>query len=112
MNTTTCKDIFPLFKNNQVHYGQSLRSGNCKFFVPNDYPLSASQCGIDEQDRKFIYVKRIRWFTNLNQNNNDYLDLTNHYSPEKYPSYENYNAIEVSKLKIFLKIIMDLWACQ
>lgn len=31
MNTTTCKDIFPLFKNNQVHYGQSLRSGNCKF---------------------------------------------------------------------------------
>ena len=31
MNTTTCKDIFPLFKNNQVHYRQSLRSGNCKF---------------------------------------------------------------------------------
>jgi len=31
INATTCKDIFPLFKNKQVHYGQSLRSGNCKF---------------------------------------------------------------------------------
>lgn len=72
---------------------------NSNFVVPNDYPLSASQCGIDEDGRKFIYVKGIRWFTNLNQNNNDYLDLTNTYSPEKYPSYENYNAIEVSKVK-------------
>lgn len=42
---------------------------NSNFVVPNDYPLSASQCGIDEDGRKFIYVKGIRWFTNLNQNN-------------------------------------------
>ena len=99
INATTCKDIFPLFRDNKVSYGKTLQTGNCKFFVPNDYPLSASQCGIDEHGRKFIYVKGIRWFTNLNQNNNDYLDLNCHYSPEKYPSYENYNAIEVSKVK-------------
>lgn len=99
MNATTCKDIFPLFCNNKVNYGYTLRSGNCKFFVPDDYPLNATQCGVDEYGRKFIYVKGIRWFTNLNLNNNDYLDLNSCYSHEKYPGYENYNAIEVSKVK-------------
>lgn len=54
---------------------------------------------MDEYGRKFIYVKGIRWFTNLNLNNNDYLDLNSCYSHEKYPGYENYNAIEVSKVK-------------
>ena len=31
MNATTCKDIFPLFRDNKVHYGKNLRAGNCKF---------------------------------------------------------------------------------
>ena len=99
INATTCKDIFPLFRDNKVSYGKTLHTGNCKFVVPDDYTLNASQCGVDEGSKKIIYMKGIRWFTNLNKNNNHYLDLTNHYSPEKYPSYENYNAIEVSKVK-------------
>ena len=38
------------------------------FVVPDDYSLNATQCGVDENGKNFIYVKGIRWFTNLNLN--------------------------------------------
>lgn len=45
--------------------GASIHSGDRKFYVPDDYPLKASGCGEDENGRKFIRVKGVRWFTNL-----------------------------------------------
>lgn len=41
------------------------------------------------------------WFTNLEiEKRNDKLDLRgNYYDPEKYPEYDNYDAIDVSKVK-------------
>lgn len=100
MNAATCKEIFPLFRDNKVWYGNSIRSGDRKFFVPNDYPLNASGCGIDENGRRFIRVKGVRWLTNLNDNNKrGLLNLTSCYSPKEYPTYENYNAIEVGQTK-------------
>ena len=64
----------------------------------DDYSLNAAGCGIDENGRKFIRVKGVRWFTNLDhQKRHEELDLVCHYSPEEYPKYDNYDAIEVSK---------------
>ena len=38
------------------------------------------------------------WFTNLEiPKRNEFLDLVCRYSPEEYPKYENYDAIEVSR---------------
>ena len=45
-----------------------------------------------------IRVSGITWFTNLEHNKrHELLDLVCRYSPEKYPHYDNYDAIEVNK---------------
>ncbi len=98
MNATTTKEIFPLFRNNKVWYGESIRSGDRKFFVPDSYPLNASGCGIDDNGRRFIRVKGVRWFTNLKTTRSHTpLELTHHYNKDEYPLYENYDAIEVGR---------------
>jgi addiction module RelB/DinJ family antitoxin len=98
MNAVTCKEIFPLFRDNKVWYGESISSGDRKFYVPNDYPLNASGCGIDENGRRFIRVKGVRWFTNLDTpRRHKALPLTHSYNPCEYPHYENYDAIEISR---------------
>lgn len=100
MNAATCKEIFPLFRDNKIWYGHSIRSGDRKFYVPIDYPLNASGCGIDEDGRRFIRVKGVRWLTNLSSHiQRDFIKLTKYYTPDDYPSYENYNAIEVGQTK-------------
>ena len=46
-----------------------------------------------------IRVSGVNWFTNLEiPKRHEDLDLVCRYSPEEYPTYENYDAIEVSKV--------------
>lgn len=98
MNALTYKEIFPLIRDNQLWYGASIHSGDRKFYVPDDYPLKASGCGIDENGRRFIRVKGIRWYTNLDYKaRHEKLVLWKNYTPEEYPKYDNYDAINVNK---------------
>lgn len=98
MNATTTKEIFPLFQDNKVWYGETIRSGDRKFHVPDNYPLNAANCGVDEGGRRFIRVKGVRWFTNLETNSRHKpIELTRKYTPEEYPHYENYDAINVGR---------------
>ena len=100
MNALTCKNIFPLFRDNKLWYGASIHSGDRKFVVPDDYPLTSSSCGIDENGQRYIRVKGVRWFTNLDYSAR-YVDLplTKKYSPDEYPKYENCDAINVNKYR-------------
>lgn len=65
VNAITYKEIFPLIKDNKLWLGASIHSGDRKFYVPDDYPLRAAGCGVDKDGRKYIRVKGVRWFTNL-----------------------------------------------
>ena len=98
MNAVTYREVFPLFRDDKVWFGQSIRSGDRKFHVPDSYPLNAAGCGIDERGRRFIRVKGVRWLTNLDTGKrHEVIELTRSYSPDDYPCYENYNAIDVSR---------------
>ena len=98
MNAVTYKEVFPLFRDNKVWYGESIRSGDRKFYVPDGYPLNAASCGIDDKGRRFIRVKGVRWFTNLETSKRHKPIVLNcSYSPDEYPQYENYNAINVGR---------------
>ena len=98
VNAITYKEIFPLIMNNQIWLGASIHSGDRKFWVPNDYELNAAGCGIDETGRKFIRVKGVRWFTNLDyKERHEDIILYKHYIPEEYPQYDNYDAIHIDK---------------
>ena len=46
VNAITYKEFFPLLKENKVWIGASIHSGDRAFYVPDDYPLDASGCGI------------------------------------------------------------------
>mgnify|MGYP000361114420 FL=1 len=99
MNAITYKEIFPLIKENKLWLGASIHSGDRKFYVPDDYPLNASGCGIDEDGRRYIRVKGVRWYTNLDlKQRHEETILVKRYSSELYPTYDNYEAIDVSKV--------------
>lgn len=98
VNAITYKDVFKLIKENKIWLGQSIHSGDREFRVPDHYPLEAAGFRVDEKGVKFIRVKGIRWFTNLDfEERHENLELYKRYTPEDYPCYDNYDAIEVSK---------------
>lgn len=98
-NAISYEETFSLMKNNKMWIGASIHSGDRAFFVPDDYPLDAAGCGIDEETgRKYIRVKGVRWFTNLDiKQRHEEMILVRRYIPDEYPKYVNYNAIEVAK---------------
>ena len=100
VNSIICKELVPLIVENKMWLGASIHSGDRKFNVPDYYPLEAAGCGIDSDGRKFIRVKGVRWFTNLDYlARHEELVLSKMYSPEEYPTYDGYNAINVNKTK-------------
>lgn len=98
VNTIVTKDTFPLVRDNIIWMGASIHSGDREFRVPDSYPLNAAGYRVDENGIKYIRVKGVRWFTNLDypQRHED-LVLYKHYTPEEYPKYDNYEAINVDK---------------
>lgn len=98
VNAVSYKETFQLIKTNKLWLGASIHSGDREFGVPKDYPLNASGCREDEKGNKFIRVKGVRWFTNLDyKERHEDLILYKSYSPDEYPMYDNYNAINVDK---------------
>lgn len=100
INAATYKEVFPLIKSNQVWFGASIHSGDRKFYVPDSYPLKAAGCGVDASGKRFIRVKGVRWFTNLDMEQRHVgINLIQKYDAERYPKFDNYNAINVSRTK-------------
>lgn len=109
MNAITYKETFPLIMNNTMWLGSTIHSGDREFEVPQDYPINAAGWRIDEvSGRKFIRVKGVRWFTNIDHGRrHEPLPLMTmadnlRYSRHKeikgmtdYNHYDNYDAIDV-----------------
>ena len=108
MNAVTCKEVFPLIKENKMWYGCSISSGDREFGVPDEYPLTAAGWRIDDQGKKYIRVKGVRWFTNLDHGRRhqflplmtmaDNLKFSRHKEirgKDSYDHYDNFDAIEV-----------------
>ena len=100
VNAITYKEIWPLIQSEQLWLGPSIHSGDRPFMVPDSYPLEGAGCWSDEAGQRWIRVKGVRWFTNLDHGaRHRPLALSRTYSPEDFPKYSNYDAIEVSKVK-------------
>ena len=66
--------------------------------MPDDYEVKGKGY-IDANGKKHGYVPSIAWFTNINiAKRHEDLDLNRRYDPADYPQYDNYDAIEVSKV--------------
>lgn len=100
LNAITYKEFFPLLKDNKVWMGASIHSGDREFRVPDHYPLKAAGFRVDENGNKFIRVKGVRWWTNLDYpQRHEELILYKTYNSEDYPKYDNYNAININVTK-------------
>lgn len=97
-NAITYKETFKLIKENRIWLGN--KSGDMAFKVPDYYEEKATRYWQDETGQKWRSLGNICWFTNLDHaKRHEELLLYKTYSPEEYPKYDNYEAIEVSKVK-------------
>lgn len=97
-NAIHYKEIFPLIMHNRVWLGYKL--GDMAFKVPDDYEARETRYWQDENGQKWRSLGNICWFTNLDHNKrHEELDLVCRYSPEEYPTYDNFDAIDVGKVQ-------------
>lgn len=98
VNAITYKECFKFIKDSKMWLGASIHSGDREFRVPDNYPLEAAGFRIDAAGNKYIRVKGVRWFTNLDyEERHEDLVLYKKYKPEEYSKYYNYDAINVNK---------------
>ena len=92
-NAITYKEIFPLFKENKIWLGFGFRR-NCAHFKSRYVDVAT-----DADHREgMIRVSGVMWYTNLDiTKRHELLPLYKRYTPEEFPRYDNYDAIEVSK---------------
>ncbi|MDA0782881.1 MAG: adenine-specific methyltransferase EcoRI family protein [Proteobacteria bacterium] len=95
-NAIKYKETFPLIRDNKMWLGFGFKGGAAHFINKHyqDYATAT--------DRKegMIRVSGVHWFTNLDINKrHEDLILYKKYTPEEYPKYENFDAINVDKTK-------------
>lgn len=107
MNAVTYKEVFPLIMQNRMWMGCTIHSGDREFGVPDNYPLMAAGWRIDEEGRKYIRVKGVRWFTNIEHGRRhkplqlmtmaDNVKYSKHKEVKDHPyqRFDNYDAINV-----------------
>ena len=108
MNAITYKEVFPKIKENKMWLGPTISSGDREFQVPDSYPLDAAGWRVDEEGRKFLRIKGVRWFTNLDHGRRhqplplmtmkENLKYSKHKEVKgkrKYDKYDNYDVIEI-----------------
>ena len=108
VNAISYKEVFPLIKGNKMWMGVSIHSGDREFGVPETYPLEAAGWRIDENGKRYIRVKGVRWFTNIDHGRRheplQLMTMAENFKHSKhkelrgrkdYIRYENYDAIEI-----------------
>jgi hypothetical protein len=98
MNALTYKEIFPLVKENKMWLG--IDNGGEKWFqVPPHYDIKTETRIKTENNIKYFSMGSIMWFANMDhKKRHENIILYKQYNPDEYPTYDNYDAIEVSRV--------------
>ncbi len=89
----TYRDLFPLIQENKVWLGYGFKGAAAHFFSPYEDIATAG-----DHRKGMVRVSGVTWFTNLEiQKRNEELDLVCRYTPDEYPKYDNYDAINVNR---------------
>ena len=101
-NAITYKEIFPLIKENKMWLGAGKGMGGkaIEFMVDkNVYDTTKGSVNRIENGICYVGVMMVTWFTNLDhKKRHEELLLYKKYNTDEYPKYDNYDAIEVSKV--------------
>lgn len=102
INAITYKEIFKLIKDSKAWMGVNMGRGISGFIVPNHYELYGTETSIDDAGNRIISPNNALWLTNLDHfYRHKSIPLTEYYygNEDKYPTYDNYDAINVNKTK-------------
>ncbi len=102
VNAITYKEIFKLIKDNRAWLGIKLGRGISGFIVPDHYDLYGTEARIDAHQNRIVSPNNCLWLTNLDHSQRHVdINLTNTYvgNEDQYPTYDNYDAINVNKTK-------------
>lgn len=89
----TYKEFFPLIQENKVWLGYGFKGAAAHFITPYEDIATAG-----DHRKGMVRVSGVTWFTNLEiPKRNEEIDLVCRYTPEEYPKYDNYNAIDVNR---------------
>src|SRR3990170_6559955 len=96
-NAVTYADVFAQIMANKLWFGYE--NGGTKWFqVPDDYDITTESRKKVVNGVKYFSMGRINWYTNLDTTKrHESMTLYKRYTPEEYPTYTNYPAIEVPK---------------
>lgn len=98
-NAITYKEIFPLIKYDKLWLG--VDNGGTKWFrVPDDYDhFTTESRKKTESGIKYLSMGSIVWFTNMDhKKRHEEIPLFRKYTQEEYTAYDNYEAIDVSRV--------------
>lgn len=98
INAIKYSEIFPLIQHNKLWPGYEFNK-TMEFIMPDEYKVEGKGY-VDADGKKHGFVPGIAWFTNLDiKKRHEEMILVKRYTPEEYPHFDNYNAIEVGKTK-------------
>ncbi|MCF2502577.1 adenine-specific methyltransferase EcoRI family protein [Dyadobacter sp. CY107] len=97
-NAITYKEVFQLIQEDKIWLG--VDNGGTKWFqVNDDYDIATESRKKIENGQKYFSMGSIVWFTNLDiKKRHENLILYRTYNSEEYPTYDNYDAINVDKV--------------
>lgn len=95
-NAVTYREIFPLIRDNKIWLGYN--NGHFWFKVPDSYEEKKTDFRIDENGQKWRRMGNICWYTNVDiEKRHEEMTLFRNYSPQFYPKYDDFDAIEVKR---------------
>ncbi len=104
MDAITYTDIFPLVRDDKMWLGAGDNTGQAVLF---EIPENATDFHEEKDGKKFAKVVKTMWFTNVDHGRRykpmrelmTEQDVIKFQTGEPFVKYDNYNAIEVSKIK-------------
>lgn len=96
-NAITYKDIFKLIKENKLWLGYGFSGGNAYFKTPYSKEFAN---GVYNEETGLVKFRNVTWFTNLDiAKRHEDFKLYKTYNKKEFPTYDNYDAINVDKTK-------------
>lgn len=97
-NAIHYKEIFSLIQANKLWLGYGFNGGNAYFSIPKGRESDFAQ-GVYDSASGLVKFRNCEWFTNLDTpKRHERIIMEKPYTPEEYPKYFNYDAIDVGRV--------------
>lgn len=96
-SVTKYRETFPLIRDNKMWLGYGFEKGDAYFCIPKESARDFAQ-GVYDEKTGLVHFRNCVWLTNLDiRKRHEEQILFRRYKPEDYPSYTNFDGIDVAR---------------